>query len=85
MAPKIEAAAIEKDILDYLGENPGAQDTLQGIIQWWVMERRLIQAIADVETALDHLVAKKLVTKHSGWDGSVYYGIGEKRASNPNN
>jgi hypothetical protein len=77
VAPNNEAAAIEKRILEYLAENPGAQDTLQGIAEWWLMEREVVQSTAEVETALDHLVAQNLVNKHSGSDGSIYYSVGD--------
>ncbi len=49
------------EILRYLVEHPEAQDTVEGIADWWLTERRVRQAIADVEAALGRLVDQGLV------------------------
>ena len=80
MVPKNEAQGIEGRILEYLAENPGAQDTLQGIAEWWLMEREIARSIAEVEAALNQLVTKNLVSKHKRSDGSIYYSVGDSAA-----
>ena len=73
--------AIASDILAYLVEHPQAQDTLEGIAQWWLMEQRIKQVISEVESALAELVLEGLVLEHEGADGQVRYSINlEKRA-----
>jgi Fe2+ or Zn2+ uptake regulation protein len=67
--------AIASDILDYLVEHTQAQDTLEGIVQWWLMEQRIKQAISDVKSALDELVREGLVLEHEGADGQARYSI----------
>jgi hypothetical protein len=77
VVPKNEAQGIEGRILEYLAENPGAQDTLQGIAEWWLTEREIVRSVVEVEAALDQLVTKNLVNKHKRSDGSIYYSIGK--------
>ncbi|MCI0539578.1 MAG: hypothetical protein L0Z50_30580 [Verrucomicrobiales bacterium] len=62
-----------RDILAYLSEHPGAQDTLEGIVEWWLLERRIQRVTREVKTTLDDLVARALVTARHGLDGRVYY------------
>jgi len=47
-------------ILDYLRRNPRAQDTAEGIAEWWVDEHP-----ADVYRALQQLEALRLVRRRS--------------------
>ena len=73
--------AIASEILAYLVEHPQAQDTLEGIAQWWLMEQRIKQVISEVKSALKELVREGLVLEHEGSDGQARYTINlEKRA-----
>lgn len=54
---------IEIDILSYLLKHPDAQDTLEGIIQWWLLERYIRQKAALVSQALSELVNKGLIVE----------------------
>ena len=67
------AVAIENEILAYLAENPDAEDTVEGIAQWWLLEQRIQRTHAEVKATLDKLVARNLVVVHQGPDGRVYY------------
>ena len=74
-------AVIASDILAYFDEHPQAQDTLEGIVQWWLMEQRIKQVISEVKSALEELVREGLVLERKGADGQARYGINlEKRA-----
>lgn len=66
-------ASIERQILDYLASNPAAQDTLRGIVEWWLLKQKIMNSIAEVEMALTKLVAEKKVIAHQGSDGHVHY------------
>ena len=60
------------DVLDYLVRHPGAQDTVEGIAEWWVLEQQAARVVTGVEAALSDLVAKDfLVARASG--GRTYY------------
>jgi hypothetical protein len=65
--------AIRKEILDYLAVNPTAQDTLEGIVEWWLLEQQIEKAASAVKTALTRLVNEKKVTVIKGADGRVHY------------
>src|SRR2546428_5521867 len=65
--------SIRRGILDYLARHPEAQDTLEGIVEWWLLEQRIVWAIADVKMALQKLVAAELVLKRRSADGTIHY------------
>ena len=66
------------EILDYMVENPGAQDTLEGIVEWWLLENRIRRETRRVREALDELVALGLVTE-SGPPGARRYQVNAAR------
>ena len=63
------------EVLAYLVEHPQAQDTLEGIAKWWLLEQRIRDALADVEAALSELVAKGFLAARLCGDGRTYYGL----------
>lgn len=80
------------EILRYLLEHPEAQDTIDGIADWWLTERRVRQSIAEVEIALGQLVARGLVDVAVREDGKPHYRLkpvkpqdGRRRSNDPNN
>ena len=74
---------IERQILDYLAENPAARDTARGIIEWWLLKRNIAQTMSDVERALARLVAEGMVSARAGPDGQVYYGAATEATESP--
>ena len=66
-------SSIESRILDYLAASPAAQDTLRGIVEWWLLKQQIVQTTADVERALTKLIAQRKVSTHVGSDGQTYY------------
>jgi len=66
-------AAVKEDILGYLAENPMAQDTFEGIAEWWLLSQRIEQATHMVRSALDQLVLERKVCVHRGADGRIHY------------
>jgi hypothetical protein len=57
--PGKEEIAIE--ILSHLWEHPGKQDSIEGIIEWWLLENKIRYWAAEVTRALDLLVEKDLI------------------------
>lgn len=49
---------ISRHILSYLAENPEADDTPEGIAQWWLLEREIRDQTAAVQRALAELTAQ---------------------------
>ena len=62
-------------ILNYLVENPNAQDTLEGIVEWWLLDRLTVSNVNKVKEALAHLVAAHLVLERKGKESRTYYKI----------
>lgn len=72
---------IAKQILAYLSRNPEAQDTLEGIAGWWLMEERIRESLVETQSALDDLAAARLVVVRKGADGKGYYQINPERVA----
>ncbi len=61
------------EILGYLAENPEAQDTLDGIIQWWLLEWNIKYQMEIVKEVIAELVAKGFIREIKTGDGQVRY------------
>lgn len=66
-------------ILAYLRDNPDAQDTLEGIIEWWLLERRIKNQTDRVNEALAYLIAQSLLTARTGKDSRTHYAVERSR------
>lgn len=66
-------------ILAYLMDNPNAQDTLEGIVDWWLLQQDLKRNIALVRNALDELTNKRLLLEHQGNDRKKYYQVNREK------
>jgi hypothetical protein len=66
-------------ILGYLAENPDAGDTEEGILQWWLMERALIEARPVVEAALTRLVELGWVLVSRAQDSRRHYRLNQQK------
>jgi hypothetical protein len=62
-----------REILAYLVEHPDAQDTLDGIVQWWLLERKVKYQAERVKETLAELVAKGFILKDQGGDARIRY------------
>ena len=63
---------IAQEILDHLRKNPEAQDTLEGIGQWW-LPPRMTPGAGAIKDALDELVDAGLITELLGKDAQISY------------
>ena len=66
---------IASEILSYLIDHPDAQDTKEGIVEWWLLHQRA----ESVEDALSELVNKHFLEQFSGPDATVHYRIAPKK------
>ena len=66
---------IANEILAYLIKHPEAQDTLEGITEWWLLEQRIQHAVAEIDEVLHDLVAHDLLVTRQCADGQTYYGL----------
>lgn len=70
---------VARDILAYLAKNPDARDTVEGIVEWWLLEQKIEHQTALVKDALGHLVARGLVIQHVGEDARTYYALNRQK------
>jgi hypothetical protein len=63
----------EAEILKYLVQHPGAKDTLEGVVEWWMLDFRLGSTAKEVKAGLEQLMAQNLVIAERGGDGRIYY------------
>lgn len=74
-----ETAEIVHDLLSYLIDNPDAQDTLEGIVEWWLLERNIESRTVKVREALTELVAHGLILEREGSDLRARYSINSSK------
>jgi hypothetical protein len=72
-----EPRYLANQLLSYLAENPDAQDTLEGIVDWWLMQQRIEYEMNRVKEALTWLVSSGLVIESSGRDCHVFYRVNQ--------
>jgi hypothetical protein len=70
---KPEGALVAREILAYLSEHPHAQDTLEGIVGWWLLQRQIQNQTQTVKQALGELVGRGLVVEIHAQDSQVHY------------
>lgn len=66
-------------ILNYLAENPKAADTVDGILQWWLLDRAIIEEEERVGQALNRLVERNLIVTVQAPDSRRHYQLNAER------
>ncbi|HEX5708773.1 MAG TPA: hypothetical protein VFX96_15855 [Pyrinomonadaceae bacterium] len=74
-----DKSQIARQVLSYLSEHVGAQDTFEGIVEWWLLEQRIRQRAAEVREALDELTERKLIVAREGRDARTRYRINPRK------
>jgi hypothetical protein len=74
-----DKSQIGNEILAYLLDHPKAQDTLEGIVEWWLLERQIQFQTARVKEALSELVAKGFIFEKKGPDSQIQYRIRQSK------
>ena len=75
----MQTTEIAREILAYLADHPEAQDTLDGIIQWWLLERKIKYQTDIVRKALAELVAKEFLLECKARDERIHYRMNQNR------
>ena len=68
-------AELTRALLSYMFENATASDTLEGIVEWWLLDRRVTDSMTEVKSVLDDLVSRKLVVQRTASDKRVHYSV----------
>lgn len=74
-----EESETARDLLGYLIENPGAEDTIEGIVEWWLLDRKIHRSIAKVKEVLEQMTAQGIIIVRRGSDSRVRYSINDER------
>ena len=74
-----DESKIGNEILAYLVDHPDARDTLEGIVEWWLLERQIKFQTGRVKEALSDLVDRGLILEHKGLDSQTHYRINQSR------
>ncbi len=74
-----DKAKITRDVLSYLAENTAAQDTLEGIVEWWLLEQKIKRQTAEVKEVLDDLAARKLIVEYKTSDSRTHYRVNRRK------
>ena len=61
--PDSDVLRLADAIRQYLSEHPDAADTLEGVVNWWLLRQRFENATAMVSLALELLVQQGDLTK----------------------
>lgn len=77
-------AQIAHEILAYLAEHPDSQDTLDGIVHWWLLERKIKYQKVQVEEALSMLQEQGLIIERKLQDSSSSYLIDQGKQQDIN-
>jgi hypothetical protein len=75
----VDKEEIARAILGYLVRHPKAQDTLPGIIEWWLLDHQIRTHTPEIKKVVDDLVVEKLILKHRGSDLQQHYRINPRR------
>ncbi len=76
--------SLSREILAYLAEHQNAQDTLEGIMEWWLLEQQIKRIQKQVQAALAELVAQKLVIETRRAGGGISYRINRRKSAEIN-
>ena len=74
-----ESLRIPYRVLAYLVEHPNAQDTLEGIVEWWLLEQEIVRGKAEVKLVLVELVAANLLCERHSRDRRIRYRLNPEK------
>ena len=74
-----DRSIITHDVLSYMLENVAAKDTLEGIVEWWLLEKKIERNTAEVKSVLDELAAKDLIVELRTPDSRIHYQINRNK------
>jgi hypothetical protein len=64
-----------QEILEYLARHPGAQDTMDGILHWWVSHAYTRKRAPKIVKTVGQLVEQGFLEQRRSADGNVFYRV----------
>jgi hypothetical protein len=77
--PRLPSPAPE--ILDYLARQPGAQDTIDGILHWWVLDAYIQKWAPKIAKTVEQLVERGFLEEKQSPDGKIFYHVSPRYLS----
>jgi hypothetical protein len=71
--PRLRSPAPE--ILDYLARQPGSQDTIDGILHWWVIDTYVRKCAPKLAETVAQLVERGFLEEKPSSDGKMFYRV----------
>jgi len=65
--------SLKSDIRHYILENEASAETKEGVTRAWLKRSSSAEVLADVEQALDELVAERILERHRLPGGAAIY------------
>ena len=66
-------------ILAYLLDNPDAKDTMDGIMNWWMLQQDIKRNVALIKKTVQALLHAGLLLVRHGTDSTKYYQVNRAR------
>lgn len=66
------------EILDYLARHPDAQDTIDGILHWWVLGACIRKWAPKIAETVSELVQRGFLEKKVAADGNEFFHISQR-------
>ncbi len=76
-----DKSQIAHEILAYLTDHPDAQDTFEGIMQWWLLDQKIKYQIEMVKETLTELKEKGFLLEHESKDSQIHYRVNRDKLS----
>ena len=73
-----EETLIAQDILSYLLTHTAAEDTVEGIVEWWLLEEKIKRRTKEVQRVLEEMVNERLIVARESKDLKVHYSINKR-------
>lgn len=71
--PSLQSPAPE--ILDYLARHPDAEDTIDGILHWWVLDACIRKWTPKIPETVAELVQRGYLEQKSAADGHIFFRV----------
>jgi len=71
--PLLQSPAVE--ILEYLAKCPDAQDTIDGILHWWVLDAYIQKWAPKITETVSQLVERGFLEEKPSPDGKIFYHV----------
>jgi hypothetical protein len=70
------------EILDYLARQPGAQDTIEGILHWWILDAYIRNSVPKITETVAQLVKRGFLEEKRSSDAKkTFYRVSQRYLS----